>query len=349
MEKIIIILALLRDAISRYRHVILRLAVALIVALALGSALFYTVEKPRHEGVNFFQTIWSVFFTMVSGDFVEIKPTTAAGRLLVTLLIFFGIGFVSVVTATIASALVVDKIKEGKGMKALRLRNHFLICGWNAAAPTVLASLRAAKPGKHVVIIANLAECPEADADEKVHFICGDCTEEGVLRRAAAAYADTALVLADYSGGRGRAGDLDARTILAVLTLETINRNIYTCAELINPKNRVHLERVHADEVVISGEYAGKVLATAAVAHGISAVVNDLLTVGEGAEFYKIPVPAALAGVTFDDALGYFREKCHALPVAVMRGGEAVVNPAVGFALAAGDELFVIATEEPRL
>ncbi len=313
MNRVMLVLVILGEAIRRHRHVIARLAVALVVAIILGTSLFYVVEGPRHEGVGFLQTFWSVFFTMVSGDFVEIKPTTAAGRILVTVLIFFGIGFVSIVTATIASGLVVDKIKEGKGMKKLRLRNHILVCGWNAGAPTLLAQLRAGAPKKDIAIVAEMDDNPWADADEKIYFVSGDCTSEEVLRRAAAEFAHTAVVLADSSGGRARDGDADARTILAVLTLESINRDVYTCAELIHHKNRVHLERVHVDEVVVSGEYGGKVLATAALQHGMSQVVADLLSADEGSEFYRVPVPAAARAGDFEAASRYMREKYRAI------------------------------------
>ena len=45
----------------------------------------------------------------------------------------------------------------------------------------------------------------------------------------------------------------------------------------------------------------------------------------------------------------YFRARHHAIVVAVIRGGKAHVNPDVGFALAEGDELVVIALDEPQL
>ena len=349
MNRLIILVLLLGDAIKRYRRVILRLALGILVALVVGTSLFYVIEGPRHAGVGFFQTFWSVFFTMISGDFVEVKPATAAGRILVTLLIFFGIGVVSVVTATIASGLVIDKIKEGKGMRSLRLRRHTVICGWNDGAPVLIAELRAAAPRKDVVVVAELEENQLADADARVHFVCGDCTEEPVLARADAAYAADAVVLADRSGGRGRDADADARTILTVMTLKALNPALYVCAELVHDKNRPHLERVRADEVVVSGEYGGKVLATAALQHGLSRVVDDLLSADAGAEFYRVPVPAAARGADFDAASLYLRRNHRAIPVAVFRGGEAIVDPEVGFKLAEGDELAVIALEPPKV
>ena len=147
MHKYVIAFLLMRDLVKRYRHLVLRLAAAFFGALVVGTVLFYVIEGPRQEGVGFIEWFWSTFFTMISGDFVEVKPVSAAGRVLVTILIFFGIGFVSIVTASIASALVVEKLEEGRGMKKLHLRNHILVCGWNAGARTVEEELIAGGGG----------------------------------------------------------------------------------------------------------------------------------------------------------------------------------------------------------
>jgi voltage-gated potassium channel len=348
MHKFVIAFLLIRDSVKRYRGLILRLLIAFVGALVVGTFAFYWLEGRSQEGVGYLEWFWSTFFTMISGDFVEIKPASAPGKILVTVLVFFGIGFVSIVTASIASALVVEKLEAGRGMKKLHLRNHILVCGWNAGARTVVDELLAGAGGREVVIIAEREESPLPDAGRNVHFVRGDCTDEEALRRADTPHAHTAIVLADTSGGRTY-DDADARTILAVLTVETLNRDVYTCAELVHRKNRVHLERVHVDEVVVSGEYGGKILAHSALYHGMSQVLSDLLTTGEGSEFYRVPVPAEVEGKDFEAALAHFRAKHRAIVVAVLRGDKALVNPEVGLGLEAGDELAVIALDEPQI
>jgi voltage-gated potassium channel len=348
MHKVVIVFLLIRDSMKKYRGLMVRLLIAFVVALVVGTVAFYWLEGPRQGGVGYLEWFWSTFFTMISGDFVEVKPVSAAGKILVTILIFFGIGFVSIVTASIASALVVEKLEAGRGMKKLHLRNHILVCGWNAGARTVVDELVAGGDGRDVVIIAEREENPLPDAGRNVHFVRGDCTDEEALRRADAPHAHTAVVLADTSGGRTYE-DADARTILTVLTIETVNRDVYTCAELVYPKNRVHLERVHVDEVVVSGEYGGRILAHSALYHGISRVLSDLLAkTPETSEFYRVPVPDEVAGKDFEAALDYLRAKHRAILVAVLRGDEALVNPEVGLGLEADDELVVIALDEPK-
>lgn len=348
MHQIVVVFLILRETVSRYKGLILRLLAAFLGALIVGTVAFYFIEGPRQEGVGFVEWFWSTFFTMISGDFVEVKPTTAAGKILVTVLIFFGIGFVSIVTASIASALVVEKLEAGRGMKKLHLRDHVVICGWNPGARTILEELANVANGRDLVVVAELEEDPTAAYGKAVYFVRGDCTDEEVLQRAAILKAHTAIVLADTSGGRPYE-EADARTILTVLTVETLNRDVYTCAELVNHKNRLHLERVHVDEVVVSGEYGGKILAHSAIYHGMSQVLSDLLTGGEGSEFYRVPVPAEIQGQDFEIALDYFRREHRSILIAVVREEKAHVNPEVGFQLQEGDELAIIALDEPKI
>lgn len=338
----------LRRLFWRHRRIIFRLTVVGVVAMFFGTVFFYIVENPAHgEGVSWWESFWSVFFTIISADFVDVTPSTALGRVLITTLVLFGIGFVGLVTASIASILVVDELRVGKGTKRVKLKDHIVICGWNYNAEAILREIFAATKGMpHVVVVADLEETPLAGEDFFFHYVRGDITEEGTLRRASIEDARTAIVLADTSGGRAY-DEADSRTILAVLTIETLNPRVYTCAELVHAKNAVHLERVNVDEIILTGEYGGKMLAHAALAHGISRVLTHLLTADEGHELYKVPVPGSLSGKPFDEVLGYFRDTYRALPIAVLRGEEEHINPPKDFAVNADDSLVVIAEEQP--
>jgi hypothetical protein len=58
---------------------------------------------------------------------------------------------------------------------------------------------------------------------------------------------------------------------------------------------------------------------------------------------------AEIKGRDFEAALAYFRAKHRAIVVAVIWDEKAHVNPEVGLRLEAGDELAVIALEEPQM
>ena len=72
---------------------------------------------------------------------------------------------------------------------------------------------------------------------------------------------------------------------------------------MIKSENRQHFERTHADELVVSAELTGALLAASARTHGLTAVIADLLTHPEGQELYRVPVPPELVGQSVRHAL----------------------------------------------
>ena len=61
----------------------------------------------------------------------------------------FGIGILGMFTATIASAFVETKLKEGKGMNNIKAKDHFIVCGWSYKTKEIIAELRADKKVKN--------------------------------------------------------------------------------------------------------------------------------------------------------------------------------------------------------
>src|SRR4029077_17266619 len=98
------------------------------------------------------------------------------------------------------------------------------------------------------------------------------------LRRAGIDRVSTVIVLADASNTSDEPDDLDARSLLTTLASESITPSAYSCVEVIKSENRQHFERTHADELVVSAEVTGALLAAAARTHRRTAGSADLLT-----------------------------------------------------------------------
>jgi len=319
----------------------------------LGSILLWRIESAAgNPDATWYNAFWSVFFTIAAPDFAELRPTTWIGEIILIFLIFFSIAFVSFITATIASMLVVNRLKEGKGMKKIQLKDHIIICGWNANARSIIEEITklASDSGKlkPIVLIADEEDHPCPDIDPPVEFVHGNPTYEEVLERANTRECQTAVVLSDTSGGRSLE-DADARTILTILTIESMNKEVYTVAEIMDKSHVQHLKHANVDEIIISGDYASKMLANATLSHGLSAVITDLLSADEGSEFYRVPLPARFAGKEFDETIPFFRSNVRAIPIGVMRQEKPFLNPEVGFKLQEKDDLVVIALDQPKL
>ena len=152
-----------------------------------------------------------------------------------------------------------------------------------------------------VVLLAPLDKNPSTDP--MVHFISGDPTQDVDLERASIRSARTALILADNSYPDIDAEDMDSRTLLTTLAVESLNPNCYTCVEVIRSDSAQHFSRTKANELVVSGRMTGALLAHSSVTHGLSKIIGDLITYPENNEFYWVDVPAELDGKTFADGL----------------------------------------------
>jgi voltage-gated potassium channel len=152
----------------------------------------------------------------------------------------------------------------------------------------------------------------------------------------------TVIVLADESNVSDEPDDVDARTLLTTLAVESINHDAYSCVEVIKSENRQHFERTHADELVVSAEITGSLLAAAARTHGLTDVIADLLTHPEGQELYRIPLPTELVNQSARHALELLKDHHDSLLVGVFLDGRCLVNPPNDTVLPAGAELLVV-------
>jgi hypothetical protein len=130
-----------------------------------------------------------------------------------------------------------------------------------------------------------------------------------------------------------------------VLAVETINTEAYSCVEVIRSENKRHFAHTHANELVISAEVTGALLAGSATNPGLSRVVTNLVTHPDDQEFYRIPVPADLVGQPVSAALLALKDRHDALLVAIVRGvDDYLLNPPMARELAADEKLLVIAS-----
>ena len=175
----------------------------------------------------------------------------------------------------------------------------------------------------------------------RIRFVRDDFTRIAALRRAGLERAAVALITADASGGRSPQ-DADARTVLAALTIEKLHPKIITCAELSSSESEPHLRLGGVNEVVLSGELAGSLLAQAAIDSGQVRIFQNLLHPSFGSRIQSLPLDAAWVGQSFVEILGPARTQSGMIPIAVRRAdGSICVNP-TGYTLQADDLLFGI-------
>ena len=232
-------------------------------------------------------------------------------------------------------------------MSKPRLKDHIVICGWSDATRIVVEQLHSedVEELQHIVIIdEKITQCPIDDPF--VSFIHGDPTEDETLKRACVGDARTAIILADWS--LPDPSLRDSKTALVTLAVESMNSEVYTCAELMKSESKRHLERAGVDEPICISDMSQRMLVMAALNHGLSRLFDDLLTFDEGSEIYCAPVPRAYIGNAFRKLVSDLSADKETIVMAVRRGEDLFTNPAGRFLLEEGDQLYLLAGEYPR-
>jgi voltage-gated potassium channel len=332
----------MRSSLEKVNRRLLLATLLIFLVLLFAPVFFWAVEHARSDDVHSIGDAYGWLFRTLFENSSPYKLRSQFGFVSYWLVRVAGVSLVAVGTATLASRFVSTVIKQGAGMGTYKGAGHLLVCGWNRKGPEIVRELRAreVEDEREIVILAERESSP---LDEKgVTFIRGNPSSADDLHRAALADVSTVIVLADESNVSNEPDDVDARTLLTTLAVETINPGAYSCVEVIKSENRVHFERTHADELVVSAEVTGALLAAAARMHGLTGVIADLLTHPVGQELYRIPLPVELANQSTRHALEVLKDHYDSLLVGVFVGDQCLVNPPNDTVLGAGDELLVV-------
>jgi voltage-gated potassium channel len=289
-------------------------AILLVLALSSLGVLFFEYRANRSFS-NLGDAIWWTLVTAATVGYGDKVPLTTGGKLVAVLVMLFGVGLLGMITGRIASWLVEWKIKEGSGLAdQKKAKSHFIICGWKNEMVPVLEDILKVNQrlSDEDIVLVSMVEPAEVENLrshpnlQNVRFVRGDYVEENVLQRANINRAAKVLVLAD-SSINASAQEVDSRTVMTVLTIKTISKDIYTCVELIDAKFKRYLENVNCDEIILSREYNRILLANATAASGIAHIVHGLLHADTGRLVTK-NFPVHFVGDTFASLSDYFTE-----------------------------------------
>jgi voltage-gated potassium channel len=319
--------------------IVLRVLLALLVIVALAALLDMLLERTVSLESYASSFYWALTSLLGNGD--PGHATTALGGLIYVVLIVTGVLMLGLVTGAIIAVIIDFLLKEGQGLGASGFRNHIVICGWNATAREAIEELRSDDYKRRLVLIDDSDRNP---AEGKVYFVKGDPTDTADLERADIAEAEAALVFPQST-----ANDADMRSILTVMAIESVAPHVRTVAEVNNPRMVEHFLQAHADEVLVTPTLASHLLARAALYPGLSDLVTDMVSGGEGSELYRVFLPDEYAGLAVDEVGRRLRDEHRATLLAVVRNGKSTMNPEPDFALAQGDQCLVVAEQLGRL
>jgi voltage-gated potassium channel len=334
--------------------------VVIVTIVLFGGIAINVIEGERNPDFHSIaqSLLWSVL-SLASVQPTGGTPQTTLGWL-VSLVVMLGGVTVFAMFTGLFSAVMVQRLRsrmEVREMELNDLENHIVICGWNRAGPIIVEEFQADPElsGRPIVIISEDGDQPKFDPrvvrTELVYYLRGDCTSVQTLEGAGIQRASFAFILADKTIPRSDQ-DRDARTVLTALTIEKMNKTIFTCVELLNRANESHLKMAGVEEVVVSSEFSGNLLAAASRSQGMLSLLNELLTVKEGNQFYKVPVPPSAEGRDFLELSRLFKAGHDAILIALeCRDPDGrrriLTNPPAGHRVSSGDLAVVIAQRKP--
>lgn len=344
------------------RHQLIRIVTAVVVIWLVGGTSIYLAEVG--SGNEAFDTwgesLWNVWVTLFAG--MNNAPNTLLGRAIAVLVIVSGVALAGLFTANVASILIEQSLRSREVM-SLEMSDHLVLCNWSPRALEWVREVHSniVKDKRPVVIIhdnpdeVELPDKLDEPSFNDVYIVKGDPANEVILRRAKVPTAHSVVILAD-----GRQGPhADGKTIVCCIAVKNVCKaepQPNVVVECIDPKYRSHMRKAGADEVISAAEFGLRLLARAALFHGMTRVYQELLTVGRDAnEMYLVPAPPGLVGLRFVEAATLFlndRADRHAcLLIGIYRGERMMLNPVGDEAgpLRQGDELILLCPVLPDL
>ncbi len=288
-----------------------------------GSVIMTVLEFGKmlkgFQGVSwkFFNSIWYTVVTYSTVGYGDLSPQSFSGKVVGLVMIILGVSVTGIITGKIASVLVEQQIREGKGLIDLHKKeDHFIICGWKREISNILADMLRINPDLNVRDIVIVNTNPPEYIDDlrtdsrfaKINFLYGDFSDENVLMRANIKTAKKIFILADNMSN-ATAQEIDSKTVMTVMMIAKLNKDIYTCAELLDKKFEKYLKMSHCDEIILVRDYIRILLANASSASGVSHVITHLIDVETENPLQTVEIPDEFVNQPVGDLRSHFMEK----------------------------------------
>ena len=314
----------------RQRSVLIVIMTLNVILLSSVGVHYFEQQAVDSNIHSVWDGIWWAVVTVATVGYGDRFPISVGGRIVGFVLMFFGVGMMSLLTATIASIFVEKKIMEDKGLEIVKVKDHLIICGWNQHTEEVLAGLTTyGLTGDAPIVLINELSVDEIESFRlkykkfNLKFLRGDYVREDVLLRANIAGARFAVIMADVSGGHSRERT-DERTALTALTIKYLAPQVKTIAELLDGENRQHLKRANVEEIIVRGEHIGSLLATAVKSPGLPRLISGMLSLGDTNKFWRVEIPKMFIGRSFRELSTHYREKQHAILIGFLKDKKAM-------------------------
>jgi voltage-gated potassium channel len=316
---------------SPVRQVLRRVVIGLAVLFLTVGVIYLDRDGYRdgdEVGLSLLDSFYYATVTLSTTGYGDITPITPGARLVNILLITpLRITFLLVLIGTTLEALTARSREEFQIRRwRSRVRQHVIVCGYGTKGRSAIRSLQALGTPLDKIVVVD----PEPRAIDEANSlgltgIVGDAGRTEVLRRASVERARAVIVAANR----------DDAAVLITLTVRQLNPSVPITTSVREEENANLLRQSGADTVITTSATSGRLLGLSTDAPRVVAVVEDLVTGGQGLDLHQRTVTASEVGLGPRD----LRD----IVLSVTRGGRTLRfdDPLIG-TLQPGDELVVV-------
>jgi voltage-gated potassium channel len=308
----------------------------LIVVLTLGTVGYSTLE-----GMNPFDAFYMTLITISTVGFGEVKPLSAAGRILTAFIIISGISVLTYTLGQVVKIFVEGELSQLLGRRKLEkqiatLKDHYIICGYGRIGKIISQEL-ATENIPFMVIEQNPDLVDRLERDRRL-YINMNATSEDALVKAGIMRAK-GIVTVVHS---------DADNVFITLTAKGLRPDIFILARSSDEDNQEKLSRAGASRVVcpylMGGRRMFQVLKRPTVTDFIDIATMDT-RLGLRMEEAVVSKASSLMGKSLVESR--IRQDFGVIIVAIKKPtGEMIFNPLPTEKLEGGDVIVVIGKKE---
>jgi voltage-gated potassium channel len=326
------------------RRIFISLSIFLIV-LAVGVAGFMYFGGPAFGGPRWslLDSVYMTVITIGTIGYGEVYPLTHAARVFTVIYIIVCLVTIAYAASSITAFIVEGELKNILGRRKMgkeirHLKDHFIVCGSDETAETVMRELLLTKK-KFIVVAIGKEDTEALPAIGEFPYLQGDPTDDDLLLEAGIERAQGVwLSLAT-----------DEANLFATISARSLNPQIRIVTKAIDVRSHKKIFKAGADSVISPTFIGGMRMVSEMIRPAATTFLDQMLRERERVlrvDEITLPPGSPLAGRTIEDAR--IGEKTGALLVALRPGGKKdfAFNPGRETVLHEGDILVFIASPD---